>query len=54
MTETIGVKAYEKYLQQCPTTPLSSSRGLGMSYSSRSKARKIWETIGVNDWTNIS
>ena len=53
MTETIGVKAYEKYLERCPTTPLSSSRGLGLSYSSRSKAKKIWETIGVNDWTNI-
>lgn len=42
MAEAVGVKAYEKYLERCPTTPLSNSRGLGLSYTSRSKARKIW------------
>jgi hypothetical protein len=52
--ELLTVNTLEKYLEHSPTTPLSTSKGEASPYTNRSKVKKIWETIGMHEWSNVS
>lgn len=50
--EMFTIDSFEKYVQS-PTTPLSTSKA-GSHYQNRSKMKKIWETMGLHEWSNVN